>query len=163
MKLLRLILALFVLLAFVSFAHAEDSAPEATPEAVVVTEVATEAAPVVATPDPVVIVQPEGSLSLREIGLYLVTGIATIALCIVAYRLTTMVGVSFPPGTAESLNRAYETGQTAAKNSSNKVDDLIVLLGDPLVKELLKAVKEREKNDANLPPGWVPTTDDAKG
>ncbi len=92
------------------------------------------------------------SLEGRDLAdVYLLTGVTALALCIVAYRLTTMVGVSFPSHTAESLNRAYETGQTAAKNSRNKLDDLIVLLGDPLVKKLLKTVKEREKVRAETP------------
>ena len=101
------VLVLFaVLLALCAF---NVSAQEVTPEP--------DAAPALVTPDPVVIVQPEGSLSAREVGLYLLTGVATLALCVVAYRLTTLVGVSFPPGTAESLNRAYETGQTADRKS----------------------------------------------
>lgn len=138
---LQLAFVLFIVLALsVGVVQAQDATQEPSPDAV-------ETPVVVDTVN-------EDHLTWRELGLYALVATAVISTSIIAYRLVTTVGVSFPPGTAEALTRAYQTGQGQANASANKYDDLLFLFGDPLVQEALKAVKEREKANS-LPDGSV--------
>ena len=143
-KWLVLVIALFVLLLLAVGVLAQD-VPDSTPapEATIV------ATPVV-EPTPVVIVDTpsEDRLTWRELGLYAVVAVAVIAISVIAYRLATMVGASYPPGTSTALERAREKAQQYTQDSKNIVDDLAFYLADPLVQNAIKAVKEREKTSA---------------
>jgi hypothetical protein len=81
---------------------------------------------------------------MRELGLYALVAIVVIVLGIVLYRLVTMVGNSYPPGTSESLVRFREKAEHYTQASPFLWDDLAFYLADPLVKNAIQAVKERE-------------------
>lgn len=146
-------------------AMAQDDEPGATPtgeQPVIVVE-ETEAAPVEATPEAtVIVVEPPAvvvvdtpdadHLTWRELGLYALVAVVVIALAVVAYRLTTMVGVSYPPGTSTALERARVKADEYTKASPNVLDDLAFFLADPLVQNAIKAVKEREQVTNSQPP-----------
>lgn len=142
------IVFLIVLLALVGSVQAQDATDEPTPSVEV-----TAAATVVSEVQPVVVVDngpSEDHLTWRELFMYALVAVVVIVLGIVAYRLTTMVGNSYPPGTSTSLERAREKAQQLTQASPNVFDDLAFFLADPLVLNAIKAVKEREK--AALPP-----------
>lgn len=127
--------------------------PAEAPTDVLVVEV-TEAPPVVEQP-PVVIVDPATSerLTWRDLGLYALVAVVVISICIVAYRLTTMVGMSYPPGTSEAMTRARAKASEVIQRSPNKLDDLGLFLSEPVINAIIEEIAKREKAAASAPPG----------
>lgn len=138
-----ILIAMILTLVLVGSVRAQDATDEPTPAS----EVTAVPTTVVEQP-PVVVVDngpSEDHLTWRELGLYAVVAVVVMVLGVVAYRLTTMVGNSYPPGTSTSLERAREKAQQFTQASPNLLDDLAFYLADPLVQNAIKAVKEREK------------------
>lgn len=137
---LKLALVLLIVLVLsIGSVQAQDATQEPSPSP--------EAEVTAVVEPPVVVVEnpSENRLTWRELGLYAVVAVVVITLGIVAYRLTTMVGNSYPPGTSTSLERARERAQKYTQDSPYLWDDLAFYLADPLVQNAIKAVKDREK------------------
>jgi len=135
---------LILLLVLIGSVQAQDATEEPTPapEATVIATVVVEQPPVV-----VVDSNPsEDHLTLRELGLYGLVAVVVIVLGIVLYRLVTMVGMSYPPGTSEALVRFRERADQYVKSSTTPIDDLMLYLADPLVQSAIQSVKDREKS-----------------
>lgn len=161
MKRIMLCIVLIVALLLIgSVVQAQEEPPTDVP--------ATEAAPIVdveATVEPTAVVEPtpvvivdnpaEDRLTWRELGLYAVVGVAVISISVIAYRLATMVGASYPPGTSLALERGWQRADEYSKSSPNVLDDLAYYLADPLVQNAIKAVKEREGSRADPGDGAV--------
>lgn len=162
----RIILCIVLIVALMSvgsLALAQDEQPTDVPVTEIVEVVATEVPTAVVEqtpivePTPVVIVDnpSEDRLTWRELGLYALVGVVVISISVIAYRLVTMVGASYPPGTSIALERGWQRADEFSKSSPNVLDDLAYYLADPLVQNAIKAVKDREANRADPGDGAV--------
>lgn len=147
-----LAVVLLVVLLTVGGVGAQDDAPVSpTPEAVeeVIAEATVEVTPVVEVPPVVVVESPsEDRLTLRELGLYAVVVVVVIAFTVILYRLVTMVGNSYPPGTSIAVERGREKAREFVASTPNKFDDLGMYVSEPVINYIIEEIRKRE----GLPP-----------
>ncbi len=150
-RILALVMLLVLVLGSLAGVEAQDSTPEVTPEPTGVMLVEVTEVPVAVEQPPVVVVDNDPLLTWRTLGLYALVAFVVVVLGVIAYRLTTMVGVSYPPGTSLALERTREEAQKFVRASPNKLDDLGFYLADPLVQNAIRAVREREQAATQFP------------
>lgn len=80
-----------------------------------------------------------------EIVLLIVVGAGTIGALTLAYIAVTGLRDSFPPGTAESWNKLWESLEQRTTATPNTYDDLAVAIAGPLFDAIMRAIQEREQ------------------